>query len=444
MKCASCGFESNLNESFIETPRSFSRKTKLLCPSCWLRRDYLVHSVFLWGGPIALLLGLGLALVAPGSSAGALLMNCGALVFASVVFIVWHELGHALAAKLVGFRVFRIEIGSGRILWAWKLWGFRWIIHALPMGGFAYAAARSARAFRIRQIIFVLGGPVSNGLLVVALFPYLLGGEQLFTGRFDGFDPVRMIWLINLADVLFTLWPHLAHSSRGVVPNDGLIIWRTLTGEYKWLKEHRVDTTVSECDDLAKGHKHQEAFELVERALMEFPDDLSLLYCRASLLIGLRRLEAALAAFRSMLGIPGLQLQWRAISLNNLAYTIVLLDDRSLLPVADDYSSEAMKLAGWIPHLKGTRGEVLVELGRFTEASELLWAAYREHEEAENRAINLAYLSKSAYLQNEPLQAMQLITEAQRLDPQNDVVARISMLVGHGSQPQARTESSLN
>ncbi len=31
-----CGIESELKDALVETPRSFSRKTRLLCPGCWL------------------------------------------------------------------------------------------------------------------------------------------------------------------------------------------------------------------------------------------------------------------------------------------------------------------------------------------------------------------------------------------------------------------------
>ncbi len=65
-------------------------------------------------------------------------------VFGIVVFV--HELGHFLAAKLVGVYTPRFSIGFGKALWK-KRWGeTEYIIAALPIGGYVRMASKDDEA----------------------------------------------------------------------------------------------------------------------------------------------------------------------------------------------------------------------------------------------------------------------------------------------------------
>ena len=65
-------------------------------------------------------------------------------VFGLVVFV--HELGHFLAAKLVGVYTPRFSVGFGKALWK-KRWGeTEYVLAALPIGGYVRMASRDDEA----------------------------------------------------------------------------------------------------------------------------------------------------------------------------------------------------------------------------------------------------------------------------------------------------------
>ncbi|WP_342075128.1 RIP metalloprotease RseP [Yoonia sp. SS1-5] len=108
------------------------------------------------------------------------------LTFLCVVLI--HELGHYLAARLVGVQLETFSVGFGRPLWSRvSPTGVRWQIAAVPVGGYVRfvgdenAASLSSMpegpvvpgslraASKTRQAIVVLAGPLANLILTFAL-----------------------------------------------------------------------------------------------------------------------------------------------------------------------------------------------------------------------------------------------------------------------------------
>ena len=85
--------------------------------------------------------------------------------------ILIHELSHLFAAGALRFSLWKIQVGTGPTLWRhafgiglvaeWRLW---------PGGGFVSAQPRGDTRPRLRQLLFVGAGPVSNFLLLVGVF----------------------------------------------------------------------------------------------------------------------------------------------------------------------------------------------------------------------------------------------------------------------------------
>ncbi|HKW79614.1 MAG TPA: site-2 protease family protein, partial [Casimicrobiaceae bacterium] len=101
------------------------------------------------------------------------------------VLVIFHELGHYLAARLLGVKVLRFSVGFGRILWSRPFGRDRteWALSAVPLGGYVkmvderegeVAPADRARAFNRQsvwtRIAIVAAGPIANLLLAVLFF----------------------------------------------------------------------------------------------------------------------------------------------------------------------------------------------------------------------------------------------------------------------------------
>ncbi len=121
-----------------------------------------------------------------------LLHTLAAFLVALAVLIVFHELGHYIAARLCGVKVLRFSVGFGKPLWTRVVGPDRteWSVSALPLGGYVkmldereapVAPAELQRAFNRqnvwKRIFIVAAGPVANFLLAIAIYwALLLGG----------------------------------------------------------------------------------------------------------------------------------------------------------------------------------------------------------------------------------------------------------------------------
>jgi regulator of sigma E protease len=91
------------------------------------------------------------------------------LIFCTVsLLILLHELGHFLAAKIMGIPIARFSVGLGPKVWGFKMGDTEYWLSLIPCGGYVMPALEDAEAFdRIplqRRILFALAGPAANML----------------------------------------------------------------------------------------------------------------------------------------------------------------------------------------------------------------------------------------------------------------------------------------
>ena len=113
----------------------------------------------------------------------------GAFVLALAILVVFHELGHYLAARACGVKVLRFSVGFGKTIWMRRFGkdSTEWAIAAVPLGGFVKMLderegdvdpAELSRAFNRqpvgRRAFIVVAGPAANLLLAIALYWVLL------------------------------------------------------------------------------------------------------------------------------------------------------------------------------------------------------------------------------------------------------------------------------
>src|SRR5258708_37784750 len=106
MKCHRCGLESEIQELFFKTPRSGWRRFGFLCPQCWVKQR--MRNYWLWFSATLFLgaAGATLVLAAPRAPLGWIIVNYFLFLVFLMVAIVPHEVGHALAARALGLRLF--------------------------------------------------------------------------------------------------------------------------------------------------------------------------------------------------------------------------------------------------------------------------------------------------------------------------------------------------
>ena len=103
------------------------------------------------------------------------------------VLVLFHELGHFVAAKLLDVKVLRFSIGYGRPLVRVKLGETEYQIGAFPLGGYVRILGiesetdSDGRSFASRplwqRLVIVLAGPAANLLLPVIIYFVLFAGH---------------------------------------------------------------------------------------------------------------------------------------------------------------------------------------------------------------------------------------------------------------------------
>lgn len=109
----------------------------------------------------------------------------GAFIVALGILVVFHELGHFLAARACGVKVLRFSVGFGKILFL-RRYGpdqTEWTISAIPLGGYVkmlderegeVAPEESGKAFNRQTVgkraFIVAAGPFANLLLAILIY----------------------------------------------------------------------------------------------------------------------------------------------------------------------------------------------------------------------------------------------------------------------------------
>ena len=367
-------------------------------------------------------LGLGLFLVLLGvggifKHAGWLLLNWFLLEIFIMVLTWAHELGHAWAGRALGIRVFRINLGLGRTLLSRRIFGFETVFKAVPLGGSVLGVAQYPSWARLREFGFVLGGPAVHVVLGAAMLWFVpIGQLWQFEPFRQGLAPVPVFFYANAALLLTSLIPRGADGASAAKYSDGNLLCEAL---FKKSNPKSIEAThcLMEAVVLMEARKPAEAMPWLDRGLVQYPENLNLLNQRAHCLYEQRRWEEAREAQLALLTREDLPAETRDYLLNGVAYTDAILDREELLPEADRCSLEAMAGLGWNSGVKGTRGVILMLLGRIPEGMPLLVESLEQTDYASGQAENHCWLAMGHARLRETVEARKHVEEARRLQP---------------------------
>ena len=184
------------------------------------------------------------------------------LVLSGLIF--FHELGHYLAAKLMGVYVEVFSIGFGKKLFSFRAYNTQWSISAIPLGGYVKMKGQDdsdptnisldADSYNtktpIQRIFILLAGPLANFILAFLLyFGIALGGPTVLSpvvGNVQKDSPAYVAGLktndtiMAINGVKISTWKEMAKiiaNSKGSlnlkIQRDGFIEFKTLTPTFR-------------------------------------------------------------------------------------------------------------------------------------------------------------------------------------------------------------------
>jgi predicted Zn-dependent protease len=107
-----------------------------------------------------------------------------------------------------------------------------------------------------------------------------------------------------------------------------------------------------------------------------------------------RHFDESIALYNRLLSSPNVSGAERVYILDMLASIVIVHGQKQYLTQADVWSRKAMKIAGNSKTVRGTRGAVLIELGRYEEGMRMLLQLTEPDNHPLDIAISSCYLAK--------------------------------------------------
>ncbi|MCA9608889.1 MAG: site-2 protease family protein [Myxococcales bacterium] len=200
--------------------------------------------------------------------------------------IAWHELGHAVVARLVGWRVDAIVVGFGGVAFAFEVGSIRCAIKMYPLGGYVTPRPRSTDGIRWKSALVYAAGPLAE-LLLVGVVALVLGPDTLLT-RTDaiGVIALQAVAIAASLGVVFNLVPRRVQTERGESYTDGMGI---LVSLLRPPESYALEVRNGHERRILAARTAEEALLASEEAYREIGDDP---HVRATMIEVLDRLDA--------------------------------------------------------------------------------------------------------------------------------------------------------
>jgi tetratricopeptide (TPR) repeat protein len=407
--CAVCRAEFPSEKGFRRRPVGKGRFERL-CPGCSNRQ---AESTFRF----AVLCFLGMMVLGSVlfdmTHFGSVLLFLGTLLLTGIFSMIPHELGHALAAMAVGMRLFTVSFGAkGRILFVRQVLGHDFAFHAVLLGGYVLYTPKYLRFARLRDFVAVLAGPLANGLLLTVAL-YLLAGVSSNDRSFHVLAGFIYGSVLVLA---ISLFPRKYRVRNARTPNDGLLVLTIPFRSRKSLEAWHSLTFYYEAIESLKRGNVQDAEHWLAKGMVAYPDNWWAVIAQADVLSHQHKYAEARELYLRASNQPESTQEFRAYMWNAVAWMDLLIATPALLEEAEQFSRQALEEIPSSSYIRGTRGCVLVELGRIDEGLPLVEQALRENDRASEKASDACYVAIAMIERGDTVNGRKYIEKAQGYD----------------------------
>jgi hypothetical protein len=350
---------------------------------------------------IVVSLGLGLAALLAADLVRGFSHNKLSVLFVLAFWaplLLLHELGHALAARLLGWRVSEIVIGFGRELSRFRVGATRVRLRAVPVEGYVLLSPRSTRRARSKQAFIYFAGPLTELLVLAVLAPLL---DFTPPSPSDGVGRIALSSLAVTAALgaLCTLFPYRSLGN----PSDGLGVLLSCLSSEQSFRERLSWPFISDARRLLSTEQQVAAEQTIQAGLQQHPEDPRLIGLLAVSQAAAGQGERAYATLESLGSPDERPARVRADLLADAAWAVLFARDAHLLADAGRAAESAHELCPDDPHYQILLGRIQLERSRPLEAYACLMSAYKRTRDVDQEAQCVAYLALACQgLRNSP------------------------------------------
>lgn len=350
----------------------------------------------------------------------------------SFALIVVHEGAHWIVGKLFGIEITSVTIGHWRKLFSFTLGGVPVTFRAAPSSGFVTVGGfHSVPAWRLAP--FLGAGVCAEIVLVVLVFSQGVNLEDTttFAGVVHTFVAVNVAWA-GIWHAIVNLLPAESKIGGVSLPNDGLQILQLWTERKKRPELRKFEADTWELNDLLQANDLPAALKHAEDLTLRYPDHPRFPIIAGTLHAEAGNLERAEQLWRNLLE-GSHSAECFAEVLDMLCCLAIYHGRIDLLPEADMWSSEALRYAPQAITVMGTRGSILMELGKIDEGMTMLRDVEKRTECPVDKTICSAYLAKGHQIKGEVDLAQKWMARAQAINADHVVVKRIAKEMSHAA-----------
>ncbi|WP_414753425.1 site-2 protease family protein [Anabaena sp. CCY 9910] len=334
------------------------------------------------------------------------------------ISIFCHEMGHFIVSKMVGFQPYLVIVGSGK-----KLLNFHFLnsvieFRIIPSGGVTYTSNLKLEKVKHKLAVMYLAGPLVNCcfcLLFSLVYTYYIAYLQ-----FPGYLSI-IGSLVYVEFFLFAgnLLPMDIDSYGKVISNDGKAFIDALTKTeqqfiQKLLGLDRYTNTQHSSGDLFNNSLI--TLQILYKAQAEFNK---------------HNFSQVIDLLEPILDYPDILTRDKLYIIDILASIVINHGDKKYLDKANNWSVQAMELASDIKTIQGTRGAILVELGRYNEGKEMLLPLTAAGNEAIDIAVSCCYIAKADYYLGNDDQVKDWLNKAEQINAAHLILMRIKQEINY-------------
>lgn len=345
----------------------------------------------------------------------------------SYSLIITHELGHWLAARLVGVEVSDITIGHWRRLVSFSIKGVSVNLRAAPSTGYV-TIKPSLKSFSApRMVAVLLAGVFAEGVFIALFAVGLSAPENLYSigDLFVAFCRINIVF-VGSYHTLINLLPTQGMVGGETRPSDGFQLIHLWKSRHQRPAQRQFFSDLQQVDALCLEGKHPEALEVACTLANKHPDNIGLWQFIGTLHQKLGQMDKAESILRELIKRPSMPVLKLAELLDCLSSMALYYGRTEMFTEADAWTNEAFRYAPNAITLKGTRGGVLIELGRIDEGIALLHEVIKRSECPSDQAFGTAYLAKAYAAKGDREESTRWMAKAQAINANHPLVKRIS------------------